>query len=114
MKVLIDVSAGFSIGVAFTERGHDVVYVRDRDPCMADVDILRWALSEQRMVVTQDKDFGELVFRNKEQHCGVLLLRLEDANADKKHDITLEILDNYGDQLIDKYSVFQDNHLRIR
>lgn len=114
MKVLVDVSAGFSVGQAFKERGHDVLYVRDRDPCMTDVDVLRWAVSEERLVVTQDKDFGELVYRNKEQHCGVLLLRLEDANADKKHDIVVEILDNYGDQLVDHYSVFQDNHLRIR
>ncbi len=61
MKVLIDVSAGYSVGQAFAECGHDVLYVRDRDPRMPDIDILSWANVEQRIVVTQDKDFGELV-----------------------------------------------------
>lgn len=114
MKVLIDVSAGFSVGQVFAERGHDVLYVRDRDPRMPDTDILAWANEEQRIVVTQDKDFGELVYRLGEQHFGVLLLRLDDANADKKRDIVLEILDQYADQLPNRFAVFQDNRLRIR
>jgi predicted nuclease of predicted toxin-antitoxin system len=114
MKVLIDVSAGFSVGQAFVERGHDVFYVRDRDPRMTDTDILAWAKSEQRLVVTQDKDFGELVFRLGEPHAGILLLRLDDADADKKRDIVMEILDQYANQLPHRFSVFQDNRLRIR
>lgn len=114
MKVLIDVSAGFSVGQVFAERGYDVVYVRDRDPKMKDEDILNWAVTEQRLVVTQDKDFGELVFRKSLTLAGILLLRLDEADADKKRDIVSEILDGYADQLPGRFSVFQDDRLRIR
>ncbi|HQR41063.1 MAG TPA: DUF5615 family PIN-like protein [Gemmatales bacterium] len=114
MKVLIDVSAGYSVGQAFIDRGHDVLYVRDVDPRMPDKEILTWALCEERMVVTQDKDFGELVYQLQQPHHGVLLLRLDDANADKKRDIVLEILDQFGDQIPGRFVVFQDNRLRIR
>lgn len=114
MKVLIDVSAGYNVGQAFAERGHDVLCVRDRDPRMTDTDILAWANLEQRIVVTQDKDFGELVYRLGKQHFGILLLRLDDADADKKRDIVLEILDQYANQLPNRFAVFQGNRLRIR
>lgn len=62
MKLLVDVSAGQAIVEALRTLGHDVVSVRDRDPRMADVDILTWAVAEERLVVTMDKDFGELVY----------------------------------------------------
>lgn len=41
--------------------GHLMLPVRDRNPHMADAEILAWALQEQALVVTMDKDFGELV-----------------------------------------------------
>jgi len=41
-------------------------------------------------------------------------LRVDDASADKKRDIVLEILDQYANQLPNRFAVFQDNRLRIR
>jgi predicted nuclease of predicted toxin-antitoxin system len=55
--------------------------VRDRDARMVDSAILAWAVNEQRLVITMDKDFGELVFRSGQAHDGVLLLRLEEARS---------------------------------
>jgi len=51
---------------------------------MADLNILALAVREKRMVVTMDKDFGELVYRSREPHAGVLLLRLEEARSAEK------------------------------
>jgi len=45
---------------------------------------LKLALSEGRIIVTMDKDFGELVYRKKQKHLGVLLLRMEDAKKAEK------------------------------
>src|ERR1700687_1117117 len=58
---------------------HERTAGRDVDPRMSDKDILDWAVREQRLVLTQDKDFGELVYLSGQAHAGVLLLRLEDA-----------------------------------
>ncbi len=114
MKVLVDVSAGQAIADALGALGHDVQSVRDRNPRMADTDILAWAVSEGRLVVTMDKDFGELVFRSRQPHAGVLLLRLEGANSAQRVYVVNMIFTNLGDQLPGRFSVYQDGRLRIR
>jgi predicted nuclease of predicted toxin-antitoxin system len=70
MNVLVDVSAGQAVGEAIRQLGHQVAAVRDRDPTMPDVDILAWAVTEGRLIVTMDKDFGELVYRSGRPHAG--------------------------------------------
>jgi predicted nuclease of predicted toxin-antitoxin system len=114
MKILVDVSAGLAIVEVLRTLGHDVASVRDRDARMADTDILAWAVAESRVVVTMDKDFGELVYRAGQAHAGVLLLRLEGARAPEKERVTLEIFHHYADQLPGRFAVYQDGRLRIR
>jgi predicted nuclease of predicted toxin-antitoxin system len=66
------------------------------------------------MVVTMDKDFGELVYNSRFPHGGVLLLRLEDTSSDKKVKIVEKILTQYSGRILNKFSVFKDGKLRIR
>jgi predicted nuclease of predicted toxin-antitoxin system len=114
MLLLIDVSAGRAIAEALRHLAHDVAEVRDRDPTLPDVDILSWAVSENRLVVTMDKDFGELVYRSGQSHAGVLLLRLESARNDEKVRVVTEIFNQFADQLSGRFTVYQDGRLRIR
>lgn len=114
MLLLVDVSAGQAVTEALRGLGHDVLDVRDRDPRMADVDILSWAVAEGRLVVTMDKDFGELTYRSGYPHAGVLLLRLEAARTAEKVRIVKAIFEQYADQLAGRFTVFQDGKLRIR
>ena len=114
MLLLVDLSAGQAITEALRRLGNDVLDVRDRDPRMSDVDILSWAVSERRLVVTMDKDFGALIYRSGHPHAGVLLLRLEAASATEKVRVVEAIFDQFADQLIGRFAVFQDGRLRIR
>ncbi len=114
MNVLIDVSAGQIVGDAIRRLGHDVLHVRDIDPRMADIDILAWAVRESRLVVSMDKDFGELVYRSGLPHAGVLLLRLEAARAAEKAQVVTEIFTNHADELMGHFSVYQGQRLRVR
>jgi predicted nuclease of predicted toxin-antitoxin system len=114
LRVLVDVGVGRAVEDWFRQNGHDVQSVRDRDPKMDDADILAWALAELRLVVTMDKDFGELVYHSGQPHAGVLLLRLESANGAEKARIVEEIVRIYGDQLPGNFAVYQDGRLRIR
>ena len=66
------------------------------------------------MVITMDKDFGELVYNSVLPHAGVLLLRLEDARSEEKVRIVEEILNNYSDKIVNKFCVYKDGRLRIR
>jgi len=114
VNILVDVSAGRAIADALLALGHDVAFVSDRDPKMPDTDILTWAVAEQRLVVTMDKDFGELVYRSGQTHSGVLLLRLETARAPERVRVVSDIFTQYADQLVGHFSVYQDGRLRIR
>lgn len=114
LRVLVDVSAGNVIVDWFRQNGHDTTAVRDRDPRMDDLVILAWSVSEQRLVVTMDKDFGELVYHSGEAHAGVLLLRLESATSSEKVRVVEEIVKTYGDQLVGTFAVYQNGRLRIR
>jgi len=111
---LVDVSVGVAVQEWLRQGGFDSVAVRDIDASMPDIDILAWAVREQRLVVTQDKDFGELVFLSGQPHAGVLLLRVEDARSDEKVQIVEALFASYGDQLPGRFSVYQDGRLRIR
>lgn len=114
MRWLVDVSAGTHVAETLQRLGHDVASVRDRDPRMSDVDILAWAVAENRLVVTQDKDFGELVFRSRQAHSGVLLLRMDDAGGAEKAAVIEAVVSQYGDQLPNRFAVYRDGQLRIR
>jgi predicted nuclease of predicted toxin-antitoxin system len=75
---------------------------------------LKIAASENRMVVTMDKDFGELVYNSRLPYAGVLLLRLEDARSEAKVKVVEKILTNYQDKISNKFCVYKDKRLRVR
>jgi len=70
---------------------------------MSDQDIIRFAVLENRMVITMDKDFGELVYHSGMEHGGILLLRLEDATCSEKVQAMAEILAKYSIQIPHKF-----------
>jgi predicted nuclease of predicted toxin-antitoxin system len=110
----VDVGVGLAVEAWLKAAGHDILAVRDLDPRMADDDILDCAVEDQRLVLTMDKDLGELVHSSGRSHSGVLLLRLEDATGDQKVAVVSEIFTHYGDELPGRFSVYQRGTLRIR
>jgi predicted nuclease of predicted toxin-antitoxin system len=83
-------------------------------PQADDADILTRATAERRVVVTNDKDFGELVFRSGRAHQGILLLRLRDDSAANRVRVVKSVLDGYGDRLAGHFVVATDNNVRVR
>ena len=81
---------------------------------MEDEEIIRIAVSEDRMIITMDKDFGELVYHSSIEHSGVLLLRLEDATGTEKLQVVKHILSNYANRIRNCFCVFQKDKFRIR
>lgn len=59
MKFLVDVGVGKKVENWLKENGFDVLSVRDIDSRAKDSQILRWAVDQQRMIISMDKDFGE-------------------------------------------------------
>jgi predicted nuclease of predicted toxin-antitoxin system len=114
VKFLFDVGVGVAAERWLAVQGHDVKAVRDLNPSMPDIDILDLAAAEQRLVVTMDKDFGELVYRSRRAHAGVLLLRLEAATAAEKVAVLEIIVTQHLATIEGNFAVYQNGRLRIR
>lgn len=80
---------------------------------MADDDILGKAYDEDWILITNDKDFGEKVYREKQPHHGVVLLRLQDERAASKIDAIKKLLDGYEEQLADAFVVVTETQVRF-
>ena len=114
LKFLVDVGVSKKVEQYLQEQGYDTKAVRTIDTRMSDQAIIRLAASEDRMVITMDKDFGELVYHSALKHSGVLLLRLEDATGSEKLKVVSNILKNYSHQIKNHFCVYQNNKFRIR
>ncbi|HHX87030.1 MAG TPA: DUF5615 family PIN-like protein [Firmicutes bacterium] len=114
LKFLVDVGVSIKVEYWLIEQGYDTKSIRAIDPRMPDRKILKIAVQEKRMVLTMDKDFGELVYNSGLPHAGVLLLRVENCNSEEKLSIVERILRKYRDSIHGKFCVYKDNKLRIK
>jgi predicted nuclease of predicted toxin-antitoxin system len=114
VKLLVDVGVGKVVEDWLRTQGHNVLTVRDLDPHLPDEEILERAVREKRLIITMDKDFGELVHRSERQHAGVLLLRLEAADSATKVAVVQRIFEQREARLLGKFAVYRRGQLRIR
>lgn len=99
MKFLIDRCAGRRLADWLREQGHDAVESRGRSPDPGDRELLARAAAEQRILVTMDKDFGQLVYVENVPHCG--LVRLPDVPAAQRIVLMRTLLETHTKDLAD-------------
>ncbi|MBI3103669.1 DUF5615 family PIN-like protein [Candidatus Daviesbacteria bacterium] len=92
MKFITDENLGIQIPQFLKNLGYNVISVIDVALSKPDPDILNIANEENRILITTDKDFGELVFKEKLIHSGVILLRLKDESVPNKKKVILKAL----------------------
>lgn len=97
MKVLLDSCVWSRAKAELHAAGHDVVWSGDWDRDPGDEEILKFAVSESRVVITLDKDFGELAMLRKRAHCGIV--RLVCVRATEQGRACIEVLEKYGQEL---------------
>ena len=114
MKFLVDECAGASVVDCLRDAGHDVVAVAEVMPQADDEQILEHAVLETRILVTNDKDFGEMIYRSGRAHRGVLLLRLQDERSENKVWVTKVVLARVGERLQNCYTVATESAIRVR
>jgi hypothetical protein len=99
---------------ALIAAGHDVVWVRDAHPGMSDPDVLAWAAREERILLTFDKDFGELARASAlPRACGVLLFRVPMPNPGDVGP-RLSGLITSRDDWAGNFSVIESGRVRMR
>lgn len=114
MKLLADESVDFPIITRLRHDGHTVVSIAEESPGIRDELVLARAWSEGVVVLTGDKDFGELVFRQRLPHAGVLLYRLSGLNESEKTEAVSQAICSNGPLLLGAFSVLSPDALRIR
>jgi len=78
-----------------------------------DAEVLAIAHREQRVLITDDRDFGELVFRHRQPHAGVIYFRLSHTGLALRVARLEHVLEHFSDQL-DQFLVVTDNDVRVR
>ena len=97
MKFLVDRCAGHRLAEWLRGQGHDVLESRERGADPGDDVILEWAVSESRILITMDKDFGGLVFEGQKPHSG--LVRLPDVPAERRIELMTTLLGEHATSL---------------
>ena len=113
MRVLVDESTGPAVAEWLRQHGHEVLSVYDEAGGMDDDDIIHKAFAENWILLTNDKDFGEKVYRERRPHRGVVLLRLEDERAAIKIETVRRLLESYADRLPDQFVVVSERTVRF-
>jgi len=95
------------------ELGHDVFSVFEEDRGVDDAYVIEKAFAENRILITNDKDFGARVFKERRPHRGVIFLRLEDERPANTIETLRRLLDSYADQLSDSFAVVTETQVRF-
>ncbi len=114
MKFLADENVDAQIVETLRGNQHEVVYVAELAPGISDEQVLALANREGCLLLTEDKDFGELVFRMRRQSHGVILIRLAGLSSREKIEIVSTIIAAHVDELKHSFSVINSNGIRIR
>ncbi|MEE2927301.1 MAG: DUF5615 family PIN-like protein [Chloroflexota bacterium] len=82
-------------------------------PGLDDSDVLSLAVEDDRILITADKDFGEMVFRERRLHKGIILLRLADERSSNKLEVLNRLFQQHSDHLPDNFVVVTESTVRI-
>lgn len=110
MRFLIDANLGRKFTHLLSLAGYDAVYINDLLPKASDEDVLSLAKREGRIVITNDKDFGELIFKLGMLSTGVVLLRVSTTDPKRRFDMIKNILNKAKG----KFVVVKEGQIRIR
>ena len=114
MKLVADESVDHPIVDRLRADGHEVHCIADSTPGAPDDAVLAYANARDSVLLTSDRDFGELVYRLGRIHAGVLLLRLAGMSMSAKIATVSDAVASYGHELRHAFSVLSKGQLRVR
>jgi predicted nuclease of predicted toxin-antitoxin system len=101
---------------ALRETGHDVLSVLEHSPAASDTAVLALAAQDNRILLTEDNDFGGLIFANaaKAGVTSVVLLRIANERQALKVERLLHSVSVQGEHLLGRYTVIDETRIRSR
>lgn len=113
MRFLVDECVGPAVVVWLRKQNHNVFSVYDETRGLNDDKVIQKALDEDRILITNDKDFGEKVYRDNRSHCGVILLRLDDERSASKIRTLSDLLTLYPDRIQNSFIVVSERRVKF-
>lgn len=114
MNILADESVEKGVVQRLRRDGHDVNYVAELSPGIMDEEVLALAREDITLLLTADKDFGELIFRQRYVKRGIVLYRLAGLSSPEKAEIISLAIAERGDELLNSFSVITEKAVRVR
>ena len=114
MNFFADESLDRQIITRLRQDGHLVLDVTEMDPGISDDKVLSMANESKAILLTADRDFGDLVFRQGQLTEGVVLIRLSGLPSTKKAELVSAIINQHAKELQQAFSVITPGSFRIR
>jgi len=114
MKFLIDESIEYRIVGFLRSLDYNTLSVAESFPSLDDKIILSIAYKESRIIITNDKDFGELIYKLQLPHKGIILIRLFEENYQSKEDKLKLILKKFKSKLQNTFTIVSKNKIRFK
>jgi predicted nuclease of predicted toxin-antitoxin system len=113
MRFIVDECTGPKVAHWLRDQGHEVFSVYEEARGIADEPIIQKAFTENWILITNDKDFGEKVHKERRPHRGVVFLRLGNERAANKIETLRRLLEEYADRLADHFVVVTETRVRF-
>ncbi|MDB6058663.1 MAG: hypothetical protein JWO95_2507 [Verrucomicrobiales bacterium] len=114
MTLIADESVDYPIIARLRQDGFEIVAIAEISPAVPDDFILEKARTQKLLLLTGDKDFGELVFREKLVSEGVVLVRLSGLKPETKAELVSTNFRQHANEFIGNFSVISPGMLRVR
>lgn len=114
MKFLLDESCDAAIATALEIEGHDVARVSQISQGITDDEVVKLALGQNRILLTEDKDFGQLVYASGKENCGVILFRFPANEREVIARKVVELAKIEKENLQRSFVVMESDKTRVR
>src|SRR5438132_13269252 len=114
MRFLADENVSRLVVAQLRAAGFDVASVRETRPGASDKDVLDEADSDDRVLITEDRDFGELVVRQRLKVRGIILLELDRVSNAAEAELVAEIVRIHGSKLTGNLLGVEPTRVRVR
>ena len=113
-KFLADESVDFRIVKSLRNDGFEIEAIVELKPSIDDDEVLKIAMELEAILLTEDKDFGELTFRLQKPNRGIILIRMSGEPIESKIKKIKEIFKTYLNEFSGKFTVITSTKVRIR
>jgi predicted nuclease of predicted toxin-antitoxin system len=114
VRWLVDECVDSGVVLSLLGAGHDVLDIAQTAPSINDAAVVRLARDEGRLLLTEDKDFGELVIRHAMRVPGLVLIRIAPGPRSHKPGRLRRAIELYGEGLFGRYTVIEPARFRSR